>query len=215
MSKGSKKSKRPVIIPPSLSPQKAKPEFGATSLYFNGISRQLITPVGLTIAFDTALYDGKPCPYKINNKKGLWDTGATGSVLTAAVVSELGLIPTGSTMVVTAGGTEQTNTYLVNIYLPNYVCVPGVPVSETKHIVGDFDVIIGMDIISKGDFAVTNYNSKTCMSFRIPSIQKIDYVIEANKITYAGVNKYEFCPCGAKDSNGKRIRFNECHGKGN
>jgi hypothetical protein len=33
----------------------------------------------------------------------------------------------------------------------------------------DFDVIIGMDIITCGDFAISNYGRKTVVSFRIPS----------------------------------------------
>ena len=37
------------------------------------------------------------------------------------------------------------------------------------------DVLIGMDIISKGDFAVSNYNGKTQFSFRLPSQEDVDY----------------------------------------
>ena len=38
-----------------------------------------------------------------------------------------------------------------------------------------------MDIISLGDFSVTNVDGKTAMSFRFPSIKEVDYVLEANK----------------------------------
>jgi hypothetical protein len=34
---------------------------------------------------------------------------------------------------------------------------------------GAFDMIIGMNIISRGDFALSNSEGKTIMSFRIPS----------------------------------------------
>lgn len=33
-----------------------------------------------------------------------------------------------------------------------------------------------MDIISKGDFAITNVDGKTVFSFRIPSVETIDFV---------------------------------------
>lgn len=42
------------------------------------------------------------------------------------------------------------------------------------------DVLIGMDVISKGDFAISNYNGKTQFSFRIPSQNDVDYKAEAN-----------------------------------
>lgn len=37
-------------------------------------------------------------------------------------------------------------------------------------------MLIGMDIITTGDFSITNYNEHTTMSFRTPSIQTIDFV---------------------------------------
>jgi len=43
-------------------------------------------------------------------------------------------------------------------------------------IFGDSDVLIGMDIISLGDFAVTNFQEKTVFTFRIPSVERIDFV---------------------------------------
>lgn len=44
------------------------------------------------------------------------------------------------------------------------------------------EMLIGMDIISHGDFAFTNQDGKSCFSFRIPSKTKIDYVEEGNII---------------------------------
>ena len=37
-------------------------------------------------------------------------------------------------------------------------------------------VLIGMDIITSGDFSVSNYNGKTVFTFRTPSQERIDYV---------------------------------------
>ena len=39
----------------------------------------------------------------------------------------------------------------------------------------DVDVLIGMDIISKGDFSITASQGKTKFSFQIPSTHDIDY----------------------------------------
>ena len=38
------------------------------------------------------------------------------------------------------------------------------------------DIIIGMDIINRGDFAVSNKNGATAFSFRIPSVEDFDFV---------------------------------------
>ena len=38
-----------------------------------------------------------------------------------------------------------------------------------------------MDIISLGDFVVTNTNTKTTFSFRIPSVQEIDFIPETQE----------------------------------
>ena len=38
------------------------------------------------------------------------------------------------------------------------------------------DVLIGMDIISKGDFCVTNFQGKTVLTFRVPSCSEFDFV---------------------------------------
>jgi hypothetical protein len=37
-----------------------------------------------------------------------------------------------------------------------------------------------MDIISMGDFAVTNFSGVTQFSFRVPSMEAIDFVPETN-----------------------------------
>lgn len=104
----------------------------------------------------------------------IWDTGATNSVITQAVVDACGLVATGITDVHHADGVSRAATYLVNIGLPNGVGYPGVRVSIGRFTGGD--ILIGMDIIGTGDFAVTNVNGATKFSFRHPSIEDIDFV---------------------------------------
>ena len=45
---------------------------------------------------------------------------------------------------------------------------------------GSGDVLIGMDIITQGDFSITNKDQKTVFSFRFPSETHTDYVKEHN-----------------------------------
>lgn len=110
-----------------------------------------------------------------------WDTGATNTVITSKVATELGLKPSGKVKVRgvgPAGVTQEhdSNTYLVNIFLPNNVGLAGVRVSENA--VDGCDVLIGMDVITTGDLAITNHNGKTTFSFRVPPCEEIDFVAE-------------------------------------
>ncbi|MBA7558385.1 hypothetical protein ES705_51185 [subsurface metagenome] len=122
-----------------------------------------------------------PGDYYFKRYNVIWDTGATGSVITKKVVQELGLKPVGMVKVHTASDTTIANVYLIYIWLPNKVIVYNLRVIEGK-IVGQCEVLIGMDIISKGDFAVTNYNGRTVFTFRFPSVGCIDFV----KYSYQG-----------------------------
>ena len=129
--------------------------------------------VGICVPFLGELSDQKDLV--IGAFRGIWDTGATGSVITPKVVAHLGLKATGKKKVNTANGSDVKNTYLVNIALPSNVMVQNVVVTEGN--LGEesmFDVLIGMDVITLGDFVITN-KTNTIMSFRIPSLAEIDY----------------------------------------
>jgi preprotein translocase subunit SecA len=63
-----------------------------------------------------------------------------------------------------------------------------------------------MDVICSGDFAITNVSGQTCVSFRTPSCETIDYVVEANRILFGGTPRNAPCPCGS----GKK--YKRCHG---
>lgn len=77
-------------------------------------------------------------------------------------------------MVGTVNGNRPSNTYLVNVVLPNNVQFRHVKVTEGT--VTGADILIGMDIIGAGDFAVTNHDGKTVFSYRHPSTHCIDFV---------------------------------------
>ena len=119
--------------------------------------------------------EGKAFP-EIREIQGLWDTGATGSAITQQIVDQLGLSATGRTNVRGVSGEDRVNTYLINLFLPNHVMLPGIRVTQgTLH---GFDVLIGMDVISHGDFAITNRGGRTVFSFRMPSLAEYDFVVE-------------------------------------
>ena len=94
------------------------------------------------------------------------------------MINACGLSATGLSEVTGVHGPQQAETYLVNILLPNKVGCTSVRVTKGSFASGD--VLIGMDIISKGDFAVTNYEGITKFSFRVPSMEHIDFVTRPN-----------------------------------
>lgn len=153
----------------------------------NGISRVLITDVNIHIANTPT------------NKivKAIWDTGATGSAITKIVVKNLGLIPTGVAQVNTANGVATQNTYTIDIQLPNKVIIQGIIATEVDALSGGCDALIGMDVISIGDFSITNHKGVTCMSFRVPSGHEIDYVKNLN----LGIRPLKDIPIGREGSN--------------
>jgi hypothetical protein len=100
---------------------------------------------------------------------------------------------------------EIKNTYLVNIYLPMNVFFPGVKVTEGV-LYGDIEMLIGMDIITSGDFTITHNQGKTKMSFGIPSVHSYDYVQRINE-NNEKINSKKICDCGSKK------KYIYCHGK--
>lgn len=114
--------------------------------------------------------------------QAIWDTGATGTVITAAAAAACGLKPVGMTTVHGVGGVMTCYQYLINLVLPNKVQFPNVMVTEGILPGGaGGDILIGMDVIGVGDFAITNLSGLTVFSFRVPSARKIDFVIEHNE----------------------------------
>lgn len=106
----------------------------------------------------------------------LWDTGATISCISHDVVQKLKLVPTGKRTISTPSGKEEVNTYLVDIELLNGVNIDDIEVCETEIGKQQIDLLVGMDIINRGDFSVSNFNGKTVFTFSIPSMKTIDYV---------------------------------------
>ena len=181
---------------------------------YNGRSLVLRNDVFVGPAFDPAAISGpiNPTTAKGREFTAIWDTGATHSCITEGVATACNLKPTSIVQTHSAQGTNLANAYYVSLFLPNNVFFPGVNVTQVR--LRDADVLIGMDIISQGDFAVTNLDGKTKFSFRMPSLTDIDFVQQASsqgpsapKGPFGKVGRNAPCPCGS----GKK--YKNCHGK--
>ena len=129
--------------------------------------RMLPTSCGIV---DSYLKDGM---LEVAEFRALWDTGADGSVISNSVVASLGLIPDGKIRVYHADGMSLVNTYTIDLRLPSGVVFRKLMVTSGD--LKDTDVLIGMDVISMGDFAITASHGVTKFSFQIPSTHDIDF----------------------------------------
>ena len=146
-----------------------KPLFSITRSY-KGIYNCIVTPVTIT----------NPINEQSVQTLAIWDTGATGSVVTHKVATDLGLVPVSKGFVNTAGGLVDTNHYYCEITLHGYGKLEvkrKVTECEKLSSADDVGMLIGMDIITLGDFAITNLNGQTVMSFRFPPSGRIDFSV--------------------------------------
>lgn len=167
----------------------------AFTLKANGLMSALKTECGVGLPYDPNSGGVMPQPRKVI---GLWDTGATGSVVSKNLVQLLNLTPTGKVNVFHANGSCIVNTYIVNLYLPNGVAFSFVTVTEGD--LNGMDLLIGMDIITKGDFSISNFDGKTCFSFRMPSVCEKDFVHEIAHtpiIKIKTLERNDPCNCGS------------------
>lgn len=99
--------------------------------------------------------------------KALWDTGATTSGLSQDLIKRIGLFPIKRGIVSNgASGEFSTDVYRISISINDFWSCGGI--QAIRYDLDDCDLIIGMDVISQGDFAVKNVNGKTVMTFRYP-----------------------------------------------
>ena len=100
-------------------------------------------------------------------ENAVWDTGATNTVISPDVVEALGLKPTGKSSISAYGGIVETCTYKIDICFDNGYRIQNLEVMSGDY--SDYDVLIGMDVITQGDFFISTVNGKTSFCFRIPS----------------------------------------------
>ena len=154
---------------------------------------------GLSHVLKTKVYvESATAPGEKIEADAIWDTGASSSLIRPEIADKLNLKPVSKTMMATPSDKNvPSNVYLVHFYLPNNAKI--INVKSLEGTPNSCDVLIGMDIISLGDFAVTNLNKRTMFSFRIPSMVEIDFVKQSyldpvrNEIPKTGRN--DPCPC--------------------
>ena len=183
----------------------------AFTVEYPNVVNAIVTPVRVgplvaetsKITADQALERAVEC-------NALWDTGATNTVVTQKIIDLCGLQAMGVIPLSTPNGVRLSLQYLVSLFLPGRVAsFPSLLVCEGD--IAGADVLIGMDIISLGDFAIGSPAGKTVFSFRMPSQQAFDFrtqpMIQLPNPVSRKVGRNDPCPCGS----GKK--YKSCHGK--
>jgi len=134
--------------------------------------------------------------------KVLWDTGSNRTVINNHLIEKLNLQSNGDGFLDTLSDDKfPSKTYKINLILPGKIEISNIEVISGK--TRSCDILIGMDIISQGDFVISNYNGKTTFIFHKPSIGRFIYEPQIGD----KVGRNDLCPCGS----GKK--YKHCCGK--
>ena len=143
--------------------------------------KRLFTSVGVLPVFtigDTAVVN----PIKA---KAVWDTGATLTCIRPALFQriELPLLGAiGTKTMIGIGGKIEAPAILVNLFITATLVIEGCP-AFIADLPKGIDILIGMDIIGMGDFAVCNTENKTSFSFAMPPFpDRINFADKADFI---------------------------------
>ena len=154
-------------------------KYQALTLKAPGIARSIVIPVVVS--------QSKILCQKFKFKKieadvmALIDTGATNTSISDRLAISLGLKAVEQCEVYAAGGVHIANVYMIDVLLRSMVEFTNIRAAE--FLANEkFDIIIGMDILTLGDLAITNHSNRTVLSFRVPpDTAHIDFVEKAKK----------------------------------
>lgn len=108
----------------------------------------------------------------------LWDTGSSESVISSNIVKELSLQSVGSALLNGTSLSCKTKIYEIILLFAEKQRI-ALQVTESPQIGGSgIDLLIGLDVISMCDFAVSSDNENVCMTVRYPSRGLIDFTKE-------------------------------------
>lgn len=99
--------------------------------------------------------------------EAMWDTGGLQSCISPQLCSTLALKPIKKRLLHSVTGVDEVGIYNLNVQLSDNIVLPDIPVLSTNTTITGYHMIIGMDIISRGNFSVTNENNRTIFTFEL------------------------------------------------
>ena len=142
-------------------------------------------PIVFTKTYKTSNFDGVLITNEhicINDKlipiKALWDTGSSESVISSNLVNTLSLRSIGSALLNGTSLSCKTNIYEVILLLAEKQRISLQVTASPQIGESGIDLLIGLDVISMCDFAISTNDENLCMSVRFPSQGLIDFTKE-------------------------------------
>jgi len=108
------------------------------------------------------------------NLKALWDTGANCCVISENIAKKLKLPNIAEVQMKHANGIAIVKTHMLSLMLPNNILFKDIRAMSCKPI-HSFDMIIGMNVISKGNMYIIHNKAGIKFSFKYPPIHKLRY----------------------------------------
>jgi hypothetical protein len=104
--------------------------------------------------------------------KAIWDTGATCTVINPSVQKNLNLCAVRRAIAKGVNSIEYADVVPIDINLPNGFIVRNILALVADINSGGSDVLIGMDIITQGDSAISSTGGETVFSFVMPPLKE-------------------------------------------
>ena len=131
---------------------------------FDTIARLIIIP---------AVFRYNNCIMKV---KALIDTGAAASYITEFVAKSLNIPTTGKIYRVKfAEESAERQSIKADMILSSEVFFSDEEFTLLKDEPRTYDAVIGMNLLTRTDFSISNFNGHTTFSLRIPSIEETKY----------------------------------------
>lgn len=117
----------------------------------------------------------------------LIDTGATSSYISTDLSTSLNLLKTGQTTKVNTDEPRGIHPFVMAEYLGVHkrAIFHGCTFIEMSFVNNDFNIILGMDFLCKGDFMISRFGDRTTVTIRRPSqspIECTDNVVDEKDI---------------------------------
>lgn len=110
---------------------------------------------------------------------GIWDTGAMSTVVTPKVLKQLSLPIIDTTHICGVNSNGIAPVVLIDLILPNQFRIESIRAAVAD--IKGADILLGMNIITMGDFSVSNLNGETELSFAIPPFENRTDLLEKAK----------------------------------
>lgn len=132
---------------------------------YKGLLKAVMTEA---IIFEAVNLDDVSVPQnRIFTDSAVWDIGAEITIVSPRIVKSLGLKPFTETSIMGIGGDERVGVYKIHLGLPNGYLYEDMIVYCSD--IDNYDILIGMDLISQSDFFITNIKGNSRFYFQLPA----------------------------------------------